>query len=237
MNLIADYQWRWRCSTSGGVRPLVKLLTYPDSKIREHAVTTILNLSIDESNKKLISKEEPIPTIIDTVENRTVGGKENSAAALFSLSMLNDNKVKIGELNGIPPLILLLKGGTICGEKDAITALFILYLNHTNKSIAIEAPPLINLLEDKNLDMVDEILSIILLLALSQGGRQQLGQLSFSETLVNLIKHWTSKNKECSTAVLLELCSKNSNLILAALQYSVYKPLADISYYAFDKLE
>ncbi|CAI9117092.1 OLC1v1018422C1 [Oldenlandia corymbosa var. corymbosa] len=219
-------------ATSGGVRPLVELLTYPDSKIREHAVTAILNLSIDESNKKLISKEEPIPAIIDILENGTVGAKENSAATLFSLSMLDENKVKIGELNGIPPLILLLKSGTIRGKKDAVTALFNLCLNHTNKSMAIEAgiiPPLINLLEDKNLDMVDEILSIILLLALSQDGRQQLGQLSFIETLVNLIKDGTPKNKECATAVLLELCSKNSNLILAALQYGVYQPLADIS--------
>lgn len=216
----------------GGIPPLVQLLSYPDSKIQEHAVTALLNLSIDESNKKLISKENPIPAIIEVLQNGTTGAKENSAAALFSLSMLDENKVKIGFENGIPPLIELLRKGTIRGKKDAVTALFNLTLNNSNKSRAVEAgivTPLIQILQDKKLDMVDETLSILLLLASHPEGRQELGQLPFIETLVNLIKEGTPKNKECATAVLLELGSNNTNLVLAALQYGVYEHLVEVA--------
>ncbi|KAM7521313.1 hypothetical protein LguiB_020275 [Lonicera macranthoides] len=216
----------------GGIPPLVQLLSYPDSKIQEHAVTALLNLSIDESNKKLISKENPIPAIIEVLQNGTTGAKENSAAALFSLSMLDENKVKIGFENGIPPLVELLRKGTIRGKKDAVTALFNLTLNNSNKSRAIEAgivTPLIQILQDKKLDMVDETLSILLLLASHPEGRQELGQLPFIETLVNLIKEGTPKNKECATAVLLELGSNNTNLVLAALQFGVYEHLVEVA--------
>ncbi|KAK3038844.1 hypothetical protein RJ639_028566 [Escallonia herrerae] len=219
-------------ANSGGIPPLVNLLSYPDSKIQEHAVTALLNLSIDESNKKLISREEPIPAIVEVLQNGTIGAKENSAAALFSLSMLDENKTTIGILNGIPPLVELLRTGTIRGKKDAVTALFNLTLSHANKSRAIEAgivTPLLQICKNKNLDMVDETLSILLLLASHPDGRQEIGQLSFIETLVDLIKDGTPKNKECAAAVLLELGSKNSNLFLAALQYGVYDHLVDVS--------
>ncbi|PIN05690.1 Ubiquitin--protein ligase [Handroanthus impetiginosus] len=219
-------------ASAGGIPLLVHLLSYPDSRIQEHAVTALLNLSIDESNKKLISQVEAIPAIIEILQKGTVGAKENSAAALFSLSMLNENKVKIGSLNGIPPLVDLLRTGTIRGKKDAVTALFNLCLNPTNKIRAIEAgivTPLLKVLGDKKLDMVDETLSVLLILASCSEGRRELGQLSFIETLVSLIRDGTPKNKECATAVLLELGSNNRNMILAALQYGVYEHLVEVS--------
>uniref|UniRef100_A0A5B7AH79 RING-type E3 ubiquitin transferase n=1 Tax=Davidia involucrata TaxID=16924 RepID=A0A5B7AH79_DAVIN len=216
----------------GGIPALVQLLSYPDSKIQEHAVTALLNLSIDELNKKLITREEPIAAIIEVLRNGCVGAKENSAAALFSLSMLDENKVTIGLSNGIPPLVDLLQNGTIRGKKDAATALFNLSLNQGNKTRAIEAgvvKSLLEILEDKNLDMVDEALSILLLLASHPDGRQEIGQISFIETLVHFIGEGTPKNKECAAAVLLELGSNNSNLILAALQYGVYEHLVEVT--------
>nr|XP_004253124.1 U-box domain-containing protein 15-like [Solanum lycopersicum] len=215
----------------GGIPPLVHLLSYPDSRIQEHAVTALLNLSIDETNKNLISKEEPILAIIEILQNGNVGAKENSAAALFSLSMLDENKEAIGSLNGIPPLIELLKNGTIRGKKDAITALFNLCLNEQNVRLANEAgivASLFQLLEKKNSEMVDEALSLLLLLATHQDGRQEMGKLTFIETLVNLMRDGTPKNKECSVAVLHRLSIHNSNHLLAALQYGVYEYLVEI---------
>ncbi|KAG8369277.1 hypothetical protein BUALT_Bualt15G0134700 [Buddleja alternifolia] len=218
-------------ASCGGIPLLVQPLSYPDSRIQEDAVTALLNLSIDEANKKLISKEEAIPPIIEILQKGTIGAKENSAAALFSLSMLNENKVKIGSLNGIPPLVELLRTGTIRGKKDAVTALFNLCLNHANKTRAIEAgivTPLLKVLDDEKLEMVNETLSLLLLLACSAEGRQELGQLPFIEHLVSYIRDGTPKNKECAIAVLLELGSNNSNLILAALQYGVYNHLVEV---------
>ncbi|KAL4308457.1 hypothetical protein GQ457_01G008650 [Hibiscus cannabinus] len=216
----------------GAIPRLVHLLCYPDSKIQEHAVTALLNLSIDESNKRLITDEGAIPAIIEVLQSGSTETRENSAAALFSLSMLNENKVTIGLENGIPPLVDLLQNGTVRSKRDAVTALFGLSLNHSNKVRAIEAgivPPLLELLEDKNKGMVDEALSIFLLLATVAEGRQAIGQLSFIQTLVNFIKDGTPKNKECATSVLLELSSNNSSHVLAALQFGVYEHLVEIT--------
>ncbi|XP_015893053.3 U-box domain-containing protein 15 isoform X1 [Ziziphus jujuba] len=217
---------------SGGIPPLIKLLSYPDSKIQEHTVTALLNLSIDETNKRIIAREGAIPAIIDILKNGTDEGRENSAATLFSLSMLDENKELVGTLNGIPSLVELLWNGTIRGRKDAATALFNLSLNQANKSRAIKAgiiPPLLYLLQDKNLGMVDEALSILLLIASHPEGRNEIGRLSFIETLVEILRCGTPKNKECAASVLLELGLNNSSFILAALQFGVYEHLVELA--------
>ncbi|GAV63479.1 U-box domain-containing protein/KAP domain-containing protein, partial [Cephalotus follicularis] len=219
-------------ANNGGIPPLVQLLSYPDSKIQEHAVTAILNLSIDEANKKHIANEGAIPSIIDILQNGSIEARENSAAALFSLSMVDEIKVTVGFSNGIPALVDLLQNGTIRGKRDAATALFNLSLNQANKARAIDAgivPPLLQLLKDKNLGMVDEALSIFLLLASHHEGRHAIGELSFIETLVEFIREGTPKNKECATAVLLELGSNNSSFILASLQFGVYEHLIELT--------
>ncbi|CAK9315474.1 unnamed protein product [Citrullus colocynthis] len=219
-------------ANSGVIPPLVKLLSYPDLNFQEHTVTALLNLSIDDANKRLIAREGAIPAIIEILQHGTEEAKENSAAALFSLSMLDENKVLIGSLKGIPPLVLLLRAGTIRGKKDAATALFNLSLNQANKSRAIKAgiiPPLLALLEDKNLGMVDEALSILLLLASHPEGRSEIGNNSFIEILVNIIIDGTPKNKECATSLLLELGRNNSPSILVALQFGVYEHLVELT--------
>ncbi|KAH7574784.1 hypothetical protein JRO89_XS02G0003900 [Xanthoceras sorbifolium] len=219
-------------ANNGGIPPLVQLLSYPDSKIQEQTVTALLNLSLDETNKRLIAREGAIPAIIEILQNGTYEARENSAAALFSLSMLDENKVMVGNLKGIPPLVKLLQNGTVRGKKDAATALFNLSLNQANKSRAIKAgiiPSLLHLLEDKSLGMVDEALSILQLLASHPEARYEIGQLSFVETLVEIIKNGTPKNKECATSVLLELGLNISSCILAALQFGVYEHLVEIT--------
>ncbi|KAK7295120.1 hypothetical protein RJT34_18024 [Clitoria ternatea] len=224
----------------GGISPLVHLLSYPDSKIQEHAVTALLNLSIDEGNKKIISQEGAIPAIIEVLENGSCVAKENSAATLFSLSMIDEIKEIIGQSNGIPPLVHLLKTGTLRGKKDAVTALFNLSLHHANKGKAINAgivTPLLKLLKDKNLGMVDEALSILLLLVSNPQGRQEIGQLSFIETLIEFMTEGSPKNKECAAAVLLELCLNNSSFILAALQLGVYEHLIEIKQRGTDRAQ
>ncbi|KDP42027.1 hypothetical protein JCGZ_03090 [Jatropha curcas] len=216
----------------GAIPPLVQLLYYRDSIVQEQAVTALLNLSIDEANKRIIAREGAISAIIEILQNGTGEARENSAAALFSLSMLDENKVLIGSLNGIPPLVHLLQNGTTRGKKDAATALFNLSLNQTNKFRAIKAgiiPALLHLLEDKNVGMIDEALSILSLLASHPDGRSEIGRLSFIKTLVEIIRNGTPKNKECATSVLLELGLNNSSIVLAALQYGVYEHLIEIT--------
>ncbi|CAA0827733.1 U-box domain-containing protein 15 [Striga hermonthica] len=219
-------------ASAGGLPPLVSLLSYSDPETQQHIVTALLNLSLDEANKKLIAREGAIPAIIQVLRKGTQEAKENSAAAIFSLSVVDENKVLVGCSNGIPPLVRLLQTGTDRGKKDAATALFSLVLNQTNRSRAIKTgiiPPLLHLLENKTLDMVDEALSILLLIASHPDGRNEIGRLSIVQTLVRIVREGTPKNKECATAVILELGSNNSSCMLAALQYGVYDHLVEIT--------
>ncbi|XP_074282485.1 U-box domain-containing protein 15 [Silene latifolia] len=220
-----------------GIPPLVQLLKYSsDQKLKEHAVTALLNLSIDGTNKKLITDEDAIPGIIDALRHGSVGAKENAAATLFSLSMLDENKVTIGLSDGIPALVDLLANGTVRGRRDAATALFNLSLNYMNKERAIEAGivnPLLSLLDDTELGMIDEALSILLLLVSHPLGRQQIGQLCFIQTLVQIMGdevESTPKNREGAAAILYELAlNGGSSFLLAALQFGVYEALVDIT--------
>uniref|UniRef100_A0A7N0V036 RING-type E3 ubiquitin transferase n=1 Tax=Kalanchoe fedtschenkoi TaxID=63787 RepID=A0A7N0V036_KALFE len=216
----------------GGIPPLVKHLSHPESKIQEETVTALLNLSINEANKRLIGAEGAIPGIIKILQTGTTPeARENSAAALFSLSMLDENKEMIGSAKGVPPLVALLKHGSPRGKKDAATALFNLSLSQANKSRAVRAgiiPPLLRILKDKSLNMVDEALSILLLLASHPEGLREMGTLPFIENLVAIIRDGTPKNKECATSLLLALGLNNSSLTLAALQYGVYDHLMEI---------
>ncbi|XP_073308322.1 U-box domain-containing protein 15-like [Primulina huaijiensis] len=220
----------------GGIPPLISLLSSlsyaDDSETQQQIVTALLNLSLDESNKRLIARGGAIPAIVRVLVCGTQEAKENSAAALFSLSVLDENKVIVGCSNGIPPLVDLLRSGTNRGKKDAATALFSLVLDQSNRTRAIEAgiiPPLLHILEDKRLDMVDESLSILLLIASHQEGLNEIGKLPFIRTLVELVRYGTPKNKECAAAVILELGSNSSSCLLAALQYGVYEHLIEMT--------
>jgi len=67
----------------------------------------------------------------------------------------------------VPHLVDLLRNGTIRGKKYyALTTLFNLSINHANKGRAVRASivtPLLQLVKDTNLGMIDEALSILLL--------------------------------------------------------------------------
>lgn len=223
-------------ANSGGIPPLISLLSSSsyadDSETQQHIVTALLNLSLDESNKRFIAREGAIPAIVRVLICGTQEAKENSAAALFSLSVLDENKVVVGCSNGIPPLVDLLRSGTDRGKKDAATALFSLVLDQSNRTRAIKAgiiPPLLHILEDKGLDMVDESLSILLLIASHPEGRNEIGKLPFIRTLVEIVRYGTPKNKECAAAVILELGSNSSSCLLGALQYGVYEHLIEMT--------
>lgn len=70
-------------ATIKGISSPVQLLSYPDLKIQEHAATALLNLSNDEVNKRLMTREGAIPDIIEILHNGSIEAKENSVATLF----------------------------------------------------------------------------------------------------------------------------------------------------------
>lgn len=105
-------------------------------------------------------------------------------------------------------------------------------LNPQNKARATHAgivPSLLGVIDDKALGMVDEALSIFLLLSSHAACRGEIGTTAFVEKLVRLIKDGTPKNKECALSVLLELGSNSKPLLVHALRFGLHEDLSKIA--------
>ncbi|CAI8604144.1 unnamed protein product [Vicia faba] len=131
------------CIAEAGAIPLlVELLSSGDPRTQEHAVTALLNLSINESNKGTIVNAGAIPDIVDVLRNGSMEARENAAATLFSLSVLDENKVAI-----VAALIRFMKdaGGGMVDEALAIMA--ILAGHHEGRMAIGQAEPIPILVE------------------------------------------------------------------------------------------
>nr|XP_043634086.1 U-box domain-containing protein 14-like [Erigeron canadensis] len=199
------------CIAEAGAIPLlVELLSSRDGRTQEHAVTALLNLSINEANKGIIVSVGAIPEIVDVLKNGSTEARENAAATLFSLSVLDENKVAIGAAGAIPPLIDLLQEGTPRGKKDAATAIFNLCIYQGNKVRAVRGgivTPLMKLLRDASGGMMDEALAILAILASHHEGKMAIAEAEPMPVLVEVIRTGSARNRENGSAVLWSLCA------------------------------
>ncbi|CAN1150432.1 U-box domain-containing protein 13 [Linum perenne] len=217
---------------AGAVPLLVGLLSTPDSRTQEHAVTALLNLSICEDNKGRIISAGAVPGIVNVLKKGSMEARENAAATLFSLSVVDENKVTIGSSGAIPPLVTLLSEGTQRGKKDAATALFNLCIYQGNKGKAIRAgvvPTLMILLTEPGGGMVDEALAILAILASHTEGKAAIGAAEAVPVLVEVIGSGSPRNRENAAAVLVHLCSGDHKYMAEAQELGVMTPLLDLA--------
>ncbi|KAL3649996.1 U-box domain-containing protein 14 [Castilleja foliolosa] len=220
------------CIAEAGAIPLlVELLASPDLRTQEHAVTALLNLSINEANKGVIVNAGAIPDIVDVLKNGSMEARENAAATLFSLSVVDENKVAIGAAGAVPPLIDLLCRGTPRGKKDAATAIFNLSIYQGNKVRAVRAgivQPLMGLLRDPGGGMVDEALAILAILASHQEGKVAIGQAEPIPILVEVIRTGSPRNRENSVAILWSLCVGSRQCLRVAGELGAEEALKEL---------
>lgn len=221
------------CIAEAGAIPLlVDLLSSPDPRTQEHAVTALLNLSINEGNKGTIVNAGAIPDIVDVLKNGSMEARENAAATLFSLSVIDENKVAIGAAGAIPALITLLCEGTPRGKKDAATAIFNLSIYQGNKARAVKAgivTPLMRLLKDAGGGMVDEALAILAILASHPEGKTAIGQAEPIPVLVEVIRTGSPRNRENSAAVLWSLCTGDFEQLKLSKELGAEEALKELS--------
>ncbi|XP_009777581.1 U-box domain-containing protein 13-like [Nicotiana sylvestris] len=216
---------------AGAIPLLVHLLSTPDSRTQEHAVTALLNLSICEHNKGNIITSGAVPGIVHVLKKGSMEARENAAATLFSLSVIDENKVTIGSSGAIPPLVALLSEGTQRGKKDAATALFNLCIYQGNKGKAIRSgvvPTLMRLLTEPQGGMVDEALAILAILSSHPEGKAAIGAAEAIPVLVDVISSGSPRNKENAAAVLVHLCSGDQHHLVEAQQLGLMGPLMDL---------
>ncbi|PON58943.1 Beta-catenin [Parasponia andersonii] len=223
---------------AGAIPLLVTLLSTPDSRTQEHAVTALLNLSICEDNKGSIVSSGAVPGIVHVLKKGSMEARENAAATLFSLSVVDVNKITIGTLGAIPPLVMLLSEGTQRGKKDAATALFNLCIYQGNKGRAVRAgvvPTLMRLLTEPGGGMVDEALAILAILASHLEGKAAIGAAEAVPVLVEVIGSGSPRNKENAAAVLVHLCAGDQQHLVEAQELGVMGPLVDLAQNGTDR--
>lgn len=185
----------------------IKSEIHPD--LQEDLITTLLNLSIHDNNKKLVA-ETPmvIPILLDALRSGTIETRSNAAATLFTLSAPDSNKSLIGKAGALKPLIDLLDEGHMLAMKDAASAIFNLCIVHENKSRAVQegaVSVLLNKIEDRV--QVDELLAILAMLSSNQRAIEDMGDLGGVSCLFSLIKETTcARNKENCVAILYTIC-------------------------------
>ncbi|KAK8537332.1 hypothetical protein V6N13_042265 [Hibiscus sabdariffa] len=198
---------------AGAIPVLVNLLTTDDVSLQEHAVTSILNLSIFENNKSLIMLAGALPLIVHVLRSGSDEARENAAATLFSLSLVDENKLKIGASGAIAALVDLLQHGRTRGKKDAATALFSLCLYQVNKRMAVKAgiiEVLLKMLSDTSNCMVEEALMILSVLASNHDAKSAMVKASIIPVLIDFLRTGSARTKENAAATLLPLCTRDA---------------------------
>lgn len=180
-----------------------------DREVQEDAVTTVLNLSIFDSNKRILGDDlQTIPFLIDALKTGTMQTQGNAAAALFSLSALDSNKIKIGELGAMRPLIELLEYGSLEAKKDAANAIFNLCTNYENRTRAVRdgiAGVLLLIIMDKLL--VGELLAILALVSGDKKAAEEIVDVDGVSYLLEILRESScAQNKENAVVVLYSIC-------------------------------
>lgn len=215
----------------GAVRPLLSLLYSEAQLTQEHAVTALLNLSINEENKAMIAEAGAIEPLIHVLKSGNGGAKENSAAALFSLSVLEEYKAKIGRSGAVKALVDLLGSGTLRGRKDAATALFNLSIFHENKARIVQAGAVKHLVDlmDPSTGMVDKAVALLANLSTVGEGRLAIAREGGIPSLVEVIESGSQRGKENAASILLQLCLHSPKFCTLVLQEGAVPPLVGLS--------
>lgn len=178
-------------------------------ELQEDVITTLLNLSIHDNNKKLVAETPMVmPLLIEALQSGTIQTKSNAAAALFTLSALDSNKALIGESGALKPLIDLLDEGHPLAMKDVASAIFNLCVTHENKARAVRVGAVKTILRKiTNRMHVDELLTILALLSSHPKAVEEMGDLGAVPCLLSIIRDTKcDRSKENCIAVLHTIC-------------------------------
>ncbi|KAK4765876.1 hypothetical protein SAY87_007518 [Trapa incisa] len=177
--------------------------------LQEDVITTLLNLSIHDNNKKLVAETPSvIPLLMEALTSGTIATRSNAAATLFTLSALDSNKELIGKYGALRPLINLLEEGHPHAMRDVASAIFNLCISHENRARAVrEGAVGVLLSKIENRSCVDELLSILAILSSHQKAIEEMAELDVVPCLLSLMRETPCvRNKENCIAILHTIC-------------------------------
>ncbi|GAB2282425.1 hypothetical protein Dimus_016969 [Dionaea muscipula] len=217
LRLITKRNPSFRALFGESANAVTKLLSPLSGKeippdLHEDLITTLLNVSIHDSNRKLIAETpKAIPLLIDALTRGTIQTRSNAAAALFSLSAVDSNKALIGESGAFGPLLDLLDEGNPLAMNDAASAVFNLCINHENRARAVhEGAVDVILTKIKENSHVDQLLTILAMLSTHPMAVEEMAKQGAIQCLLNVIRETPcERNKENCIAILYSICMSN----------------------------
>lgn len=215
---------------SGAIPHLLPLMSSPDAETQEHAITTLLNLSIVEDNRRVIVATEVLDLVIEVLKSGlTMEARENAAALLFSLSSNDEVKVQIGSKSeAIPSLVTLLQEGSVHrGKRDAVNALMNLAMYHSNKFKIVEAgavPLLVTSLRNGSPSTTDTCAALLALLSSLPEGVHAIFNSNAISMLVANLRNGSPKGQEYAVLMLFAMCRSQDKKIID----EVFKHLNEI---------
>uniref|UniRef100_A0A2P2L421 RING-type E3 ubiquitin transferase n=1 Tax=Rhizophora mucronata TaxID=61149 RepID=A0A2P2L421_RHIMU len=178
-------------------------------ELQEDVITTLLNLSIHDGNKKLVA-ETPmvISLLMEALRTGTIETRTNAAAAFFTLSALDSNKALIGKSGAMKLLLDLLEEGHPLAMKDVASAIFNLCVIHENKARAVrDGAVKVIVMKIMSGVHVDELLAILAMLSSHQKAVEEIGDLGGVPCLLRIIRESNcERNKENCIAILHTIC-------------------------------
>lgn len=189
------------------VAPLFQTIsdTKVHQELQEDIVTTLLNISILENNKKHVAETPSvIPILVDAVRSGTIETRSNAAAALFTLAAIDSNRDLIGKSGAMKPLIDLLDEGHLLAMKDAATAIYNMCILHENRMRAIADGAVgVILRKIKSKMQVDELMTILAMLSVSQNAVEEMIDLDGVSCLLGIVRNSCAPRTEENCMVIL----------------------------------
>ncbi|XP_020574791.1 U-box domain-containing protein 4-like [Phalaenopsis equestris] len=234
IRLLAKHRSDFRelIGLSGAIQSLIPLLRSTDPAAQENAVTALLNLSLQESNKNPITDAGAIKPLVYALRTGTSTAKQNAACALLNLSMIEDNRITIGVCGAIPPLVSLMVNGSSRGKKDALTTMYKLCSARQNKERAVSAgavAPLVGLVSERSGGVAEKAMVVLNSLAAIGEGREAIVQEGGIPALVEAIEDGPAKGKEFAVLTLLQLCADSARNRGLLVREGAIPPLVALS--------
>ncbi|KAE8705259.1 U-box domain-containing protein 38 [Hibiscus syriacus] len=168
------------------LRPLI---TSRYSVVQINAIASLVNLSLEKSNKVVIVRSGFIPLLIDALKAGSSEAQEHAAGALFSLALEDENKMAIGVLGSLQPLLHALRSNSERTQHDSALALYHLSFIQSNRVKLVKLGAVTTLLSMVKLgDSANRVLLVLCNLAACTEGKSAMLDANAVAILVGMLR-------------------------------------------------
>ncbi|MFQ6627431.1 hypothetical protein Gotur_006329 [Gossypium turneri] len=168
---------------------LRSLITSRYSVVQTNAIASLVNLSLEKSNKVVIVRSGFVPLLIDALKAGSSEAQEHAAGALFSLALEDENKMAIGVLGALQPLLHALRSESERTQHDSALALYHLSLIQSNRVKLVKLGAVLTLLSMvKSGDSASRVLLVLCNLAACPEGKSAMLDANAVAILVGMLR-------------------------------------------------